>query len=279
MEDYKLPWIKGVKKIKVQLSKIERSYWLSSVIRELGSIPSSRKKHAQRAIQNERLSQAEGDGTREWLNKSGFLLVWFPSIKGGHMTRQFWTDSSNILCLGEVEAVIKLDIKSVQWHALNASDSIWGSVSLWTIFRFGSETRLNQEMWYTFQAACSCPSEVFAALQCDVHRPWCAMVTTNHDVLCGISVVFRGQGFWFTLVFFWLFSLFLFFFKKLFFLLAYSCFTMLCWFLLYNKMNQPYVYIYPLPFGLPPHSGHHRALSGVPCTIPYILISYLCYTW
>ena len=218
MEDYKLPWTKGVKKIKVQLSKIERSYWLSSVICELGSIPSSRKKDAQRAIQNERLSQAEGDGTREWLNKSGFLLVWFPSIKGGHTTRQFWTDSSNILCLGEVEAVIKLDIKSVQWHALNASDSIWGSVSLWTIFRFGSETRLNQEMWYTFQAACSCPSEVFAALRCDVHRPWCAMVTTNRDVLCGISVVFRGQGFWFTLFFFfWLFSLFLFFFKKLFF--------------------------------------------------------------
>ena len=30
---------------------------------------------------------------------------------------------------------------------------------------------------------------------------------------------------------------------------------MLCWFLLYNEVNQSYVYIYPLPLGLPlPHS-------------------------
>ena len=28
-------------------------------------------------------------------------------------------------------------------------------------------------------------------------------------------------------------------------LLEYNCFTMLCYFLLYNKMNQLYVYIYP----------------------------------
>ena len=28
-------------------------------------------------------------------------------------------------------------------------------------------------------------------------------------------------------------------------LLEYNCFSMLCWFLLYNKVNQLYVYIYP----------------------------------
>ena len=29
---------------------------------------------------------------------------------------------------------------------------------------------------------------------------------------------------------------------------------MLCWFLLYNKMNQLYVYTYPLPLEPLPHS-------------------------
>ena len=54
---------------------------------------------------------------------------------------------------------------------------------------------------------------------------------------------------------------------------GYICFTMLCQFLLYNKMNQPYVYIcicvYPLPleplsniaYTTAPHLGHHRAPS------------------
>ena len=32
------------------------------------------------------------------------------------------------------------------------------------------------------------------------------------------------------------------------FLLEYNCFTMVCYFLLYSKVNQPYVYIYPLFF-------------------------------
>ena len=58
-------------------------------------------------------------------------------------------------------------------------------------------------------------------------------------------------------------------------LLEYSCFIM-CQFLLYSKMNRPY--IYPLPFGFPSHSGHHRALSRVPCAIQKVLISYLLYT-
>ena len=51
-----------------------------------------------------------------------------------------------------------------------------------------------------------------------------------------------------------------------FFLLAYNCFIM-CQFLLYNEVNQLYVYIYPLPLGPlshiplphPTHLGHHRA--------------------
>ena len=34
----------------------------------------------------------------------------------------------------------------------------------------------------------------------------------------------------------------------------------LCYFLLHSKMNQPYICMYPLPFGLPSHSGHHSAL-------------------
>ena len=37
--------------------------------------------------------------------------------------------------------------------------------------------------------------------------------------------------------------------------LEYNCFTMLCYFLLYDKVNQIYVYIRPLPLGPPSH--HH----------------------
>ena len=53
----------------------------------------------------------------------------------------------------------------------------------------------------------------------------------------------------------------------IFFLLEYNCFTVLCWFLLYNEVNQLYVYMYPLPLGPPSspphptHLGHHRAQS------------------
>ena len=53
---------------------------------------------------------------------------------------------------------------------------------------------------------------------------------------------------------------------------------MLCQFLLYSKVNQLYVYIYPLFFGFPSHLGHHRVLSGVSCAIQQVLISYLFYT-
>ena len=50
------------------------------------------------------------------------------------------------------------------------------------------------------------------------------------------------------------------------FLLEYSCFIM-CLFLQYSKLDQPYIYIYPLPFGLPSHSDHHRVLRRVPWSI------------
>ena len=38
------------------------------------------------------------------------------------------------------------------------------------------------------------------------------------------------------------------------FLLEYNCFTMFCYFLPYGEVNQPYVYIYPLPLRTPSHS-------------------------
>ena len=50
-----------------------------------------------------------------------------------------------------------------------------------------------------------------------------------------------------------------------------------CQFLLFSKVNQLYVYLCPLSFGFPSHLGHHRALSGVPCAVHEVLISYLFY--
>ena len=54
-------------------------------------------------------------------------------------------------------------------------------------------------------------------------------------------------------------------------LLEYNCFTMVCYFLLYNKVNQLYIYIYPhissllhLPPSYPPYPtplGGHKAPS------------------
>ena len=53
---------------------------------------------------------------------------------------------------------------------------------------------------------------------------------------------------------------------------------MLCQFQLCSKVNQLYIYIYPLSFGFPSHLGHRRALGRVPCAIQQVLISYLFYT-
>ena len=50
-------------------------------------------------------------------------------------------------------------------------------------------------------------------------------------------------------------------------LLEYNCFTMVCYFLLYNKVNQPYIYVYThisSLLRLPPYPtplGGHKALS------------------
>ena len=51
----------------------------------------------------------------------------------------------------------------------------------------------------------------------------------------------------------------------------FNCFTMLYSFLLYNKVNQLYVYIYPLPSPPdsphPPCLGHHRTSGWAPCAV------------
>ena len=64
-----------------------------------------------------------------------------------------------------------------------------------------------------------------------------------------------------------------------------NCFTKLHQLLLYNGINQPYVYIYSLPLDPPPtlphptFLGHHRAPSRAPCTIQQLPTGYLLYTW
>ena len=55
-----------------------------------------------------------------------------------------------------------------------------------------------------------------------------------------------------------------------------GCFTMLCYFLLYCKGNQLYIYIYLLSCGYPSHLGHQRALSRVPCAIQWVLTVCVC---
>ena len=53
---------------------------------------------------------------------------------------------------------------------------------------------------------------------------------------------------------------------------------MLYQFLLYSKVNQLYIHIYLLFFGLPSHLGHQRSLSRVPCALQKAIIIYLFYT-
>ena len=52
---------------------------------------------------------------------------------------------------------------------------------------------------------------------------------------------------------------------------------MLCQFQVYNKVNQLYIYIYPLFFRFFSHIGHYTVLSRVPCAIHQVLVSYLSY--
>ena len=71
-------------------------------------------------------------------------------------------------------------------------------------------------------------------------------------------------------------------------LLEYNCFTMICQFLLYNKVNQLYAYVYPhipsllslpptLPYPTP--LGGHKAPSRSPCAMRLLPTSYLFYVW
>ena len=72
-------------------------------------------------------------------------------------------------------------------------------------------------------------------------------------------------------------------------LLEYNCFTMVCQFLLYNKVNQSYTYICPhissllhLPPSHPPYPtplGGHKAPSWSPCAMWLLPTSYLFYVW
>ena len=52
-----------------------------------------------------------------------------------------------------------------------------------------------------------------------------------------------------------------------FFFLEYSCCALLCQFLLYGKVNQPLVHMYPFFLWISLPFGHHRALRRVPCAI------------
>ena len=44
-----------------------------------------------------------------------------------------------------------------------------------------------------------------------------------------------------------------------------------------QQNESPYMYIYPLPFGLPSHSSHRSTLSRVPCAPQYVLVGYPYY--
>ena len=52
---------------------------------------------------------------------------------------------------------------------------------------------------------------------------------------------------------------------------------MLCQSQVYSKVNQLYIYIYPLFFRFFVHTGHYRVVSRVPCAKQQVLISYLFY--
>ena len=62
------------------------------------------------------------------------------------------------------------------------------------------------------------------------------------------------------------------------FLLEYNCFIMLCYFLLYNNINQLYVYIYPLALGPPSHFLLIPPQMSSQCYTA-AFTSYLFYTW
>ena len=50
---------------------------------------------------------------------------------------------------------------------------------------------------------------------------------------------------------------------------------MLCQFLLYSKVSQLHIHIYPLLFRFCSHIGHYRVLNRVPCAIHQLSILYI----
>ena len=54
---------------------------------------------------------------------------------------------------------------------------------------------------------------------------------------------------------------------------------MLCQFQVYSKVNQLYVYTYPLFFRFFSHIDHYRKPSRVPCALQQVFISYLFYIY
>ena len=75
-------------------------------------------------------------------------------------------------------------------------------------------------------------------------------------------------------------SFLLLFFKINLVLLAYNCFTVLCWFLLDNKVTLLYLYVYPLPpIPHPTHVDHHSTPSWAPCEIKQVPSFYLFCRW
>ena len=54
---------------------------------------------------------------------------------------------------------------------------------------------------------------------------------------------------------------------------------MLCQFIMYSRVNQPCIHIYPLFLGFPSHLDRHGALSRVLCAIQLIFINYLFYRY
>ena len=66
--------------------------------------------------------------------------------------------------------------------------------------------------------------------------------------------------------------------------LEYSCFVILCWFLLYNDVKQLYIHMYPFPLG--PHfhppsypSGSSQSTVLSLCTMQRVSTGCLCYVW
>ena len=107
-------------------------------------------------------------------------------------------------------------------------------------------------------------------------------IQNNDDIKCWqgcgpqkLSFITGGNAKWFGQSFWKTAWHFLFFFKNFYWSIV--DLQRLCQFLLYSKVNQLYIYIYPLFFRFFSHIGHQTVLSRVPCAMQQVLISYLFY--